>query len=131
MPKETVQEESAKITPEESKELEELTKLITDFIDRINLPQKIEVIDDIIHQLNFLRRFSLLSDKEKKFITEDGLAFPIEHQRIENAKSKEIKDKLINNLARTIYFRKIAWVAYLNGEKEKPYSDSINSNSNA
>lgn len=104
--------------------LEKITELLLEFLDGLDKPERIEAIDTLIHRLNFERRVTTLTEKEAEHMMNEGLS-PAQKEKLDEAKAKGNQskyDELINAYARATYFRRMAWVAYLNDGGEKPFS---------
>jgi len=99
-------------------------------LDQIEDKQaRIEAIDNAIHRLNFERRWQSLTPLQAEHMCDESLS-RAEHDALAKAKAKGGKhyDELVTVYARSRYFRKCAWMCYLNGETdEPPLADSITS----
>jgi len=93
------------------------------FLDTLDQNKRVEMIDDLIHRLNFERRFTLLTDEERTHMLDESLS-PNQRVKLDKVKdNRDAFDELIRDFARTRYFRKCAWIDYLNGvNAEKPWS---------
>lgn len=80
--------------------------------------KRLEVINDLLHSLNFDRRAAMLTNEEMAHMCNRSLSL-IERKRLDGAKTKKERDELIMMYARSNYFRQCAWADYLNGETEK------------
>jgi hypothetical protein len=94
---------------------------ILNHLDSIDdIKEKIEVIDDLIHRLQFERRLTDLSEAERKSMMCE--LFDCDRKALAECKTEADRDKLFESISRTMYFREIAWLNYLNGHaKEKPF----------
>jgi len=94
---------------------EKILKVDIDALDGLEKEARVEAIDDAIHRLNFERRVTLLTDKQRQHMMDESPSEAV-RQRIADCKSDKERDEYINGIARATYFRRIAWAAYLNGE---------------
>ena len=81
-------------------------------------PKRIELIDAAIHRLNFERRWQLLTPEQVKHMCDESLS-EAEHTALANSSGKQ-RDELVTMYARARYFRRCAWMCYLNGESNEP-----------
>jgi len=105
--------------------VDECVELLVAVLDKLEDPtKKRDAIDDAIHRLNFERRWALLSDKQRNHMHCTSLTEG-QKQALRDAlaKGKKQHDALIAEYARSLYFRKAAWVAYLNGEGDPPVGE--------
>lgn len=71
-------------------------------------------------------RFELLSDEEKRYLCElgdGGIVTAREREKLNQLLSDNNQkkyDEEIKKIARTNYFRRFAWIGYLNGTATKP-----------
>lgn len=86
-----------------------------DVLDNLEPCDRVEAIDDAIHRLNFERRVTLLTDKQRQHMMDESLSDAV-RQRLDTCKSDKERDEYITGHARATYFRRMAWAAYLNGE---------------
>lgn len=86
-----------------------------DALDNLEKDERIEAIDDAIHRLNFERRVTLLTDKQRQHMMDESPSAAV-RQRIADCKTDKERDEYITEIARATYFRRMAWAAYLNGE---------------
>jgi len=95
-----------------------------DILDGLTKNEKIELIEDALHRLNFEKRWTQLTDAQ--LIHMDNSPLSIEQlEKINNCKTDEAREVIINDHARAEYFRQCAWIDYLNGEiNEPPFKDS-------
>ena len=102
---------------------EEVEKSLLDFLDKLEMSKRLEVVDNLIHRLNFERRFMLLTDEEREHMLNEELS-PKERKWLDNVKSDpKAFEERIQSYTRSRYFRRMAWTAYLNGDNdEKPFS---------
>ena len=82
-------------------------------------PKRIELIDDAIHRLNFERRWQLLTPEQIKHMCDESLS-QAESDAIGKANGQKRYDELVTMYARSRYFRRCAWMCYLNGETNEP-----------
>lgn len=88
-------------------------------LDNLDDKQKrIDLIDDAIHRLLFERRWQSLTPEQVKHMCDESLS-EAEHAALANASGKR-HDELVTMYARARYFRRCAWVSYLNGETGEP-----------
>jgi len=86
-----------------------------DALDTLDRDARVEAIDDAIHRLNFERRLTLLTDKQRQHMMDEAMSVAV-RQRINACTSNKERDEYIIGIARATYFRRMAWAAYLNGE---------------
>lgn len=89
---------------------------VLDTLDRQN---RVDVIDDAIHRLNFERRLTLLSERQHRHMADESLT-SIEKEKLGRLKTEDERETYINDISRLRYFRRMAWIAYLNGETKVP-----------
>lgn len=88
-------------------------------LDALERKNRVDAIDDAIHRLNFERRLTLLSERQHRHMADESLTH-IEKEKLGRLKTEDERETYINDIARTRYFRRMAWVAYLNGETKEP-----------
>lgn len=86
-------------------------------LDCLEAESKIEAIDDLIHRLQFERRWFSLAPNQVQHMCDESLS-RAEHEALEKCTSEKQRDDLFSNYARTRYFRQCHWMMYLNGESE-------------
>jgi hypothetical protein len=102
--------------------VDECVEQLVAAIDRIEDSfKRREAIYDVLHRLEFERRFELLNAKQRAHMLDTSLTNE-QLKALEAAKSKSAKafDNLVSEYARSLYFRRAAWVSYLNGEGDPP-----------
>lgn len=107
----------------ENEEFEKLQESILGYLDTLESTQRTEHLEDLIHRFKFELRFARLTDEERAHMLDESLS-PEARAALDKEKpgSKRFDDR-VQMYARSTYFRRVAWVAYLNGEtKEKPFS---------
>lgn len=85
-----------------------------DALDSLDQKEKLNVIDDALHRLNFERRLAALSKSQLKHLENENLN-NAQRKRLEGCETKEQYDNVIEEYARNMYFRQCAWGDYLNG----------------
>ena len=96
-------------------EYEKILSVDIDALDALDREERVEAIDDAIHRLNFERRVTLLTDKQRQHMMDESPSDAV-RQRIAACSSDKERDEYITGIARAMYFRRMAWAAYLNGE---------------
>jgi len=81
--------------------------------------RRVELIDDLIHRLNFLRRLTLLTPNQIEHMQSTETLNDACRARLDQAEGTPLFDDLIEEYARSNYFRECAWVKYMN-EGGKP-----------
>lgn len=83
---------------------------------------EIEIINELINYLNYRLRLIQLSNNEKQDFIYCNEGYPLTNeQRKTLKKNKNNEDYYFEMWARATYFRKCAWLNYLNGNtNEKP-----------
>lgn len=102
--------------------VEECTEQLVAAIDCIEDSRKrCKAIEDVRHRLEFERRWNLLSKKQLDHMLNTSLTKE-QRKALDAASSKSAKafDALVADYARNLYFRRAAWVSYLNGEGDPP-----------
>ena len=99
-------------------ESERFCEAMLDVLDKMDKEPRLEFIDDMIHRLGFERRMTLLTEKQR--VNMDEQLTPEMRKRLDNAKNEEERENLITGWARTMYFRRCAWIKYLNEGGEPP-----------
>jgi hypothetical protein len=96
-------------------EFEKILSVDIDALDSLEKEERVEAIDDAIHRLNFERRVTLLTDKQRQHMMDESPSAAV-RQRIAECKTDKEREEYITGIARATYFRRMAWAAYLNGE---------------
>jgi hypothetical protein len=102
-------------TTERNMEFEKILSVDIDALDSLEKEERVEAIDDAIHRLNFERRVTLLTDKQRQRMMDESPSAAV-RQRIAECKTDKEREEYITGIARATYFRRMAWAAYLNGE---------------
>ena len=99
--------------------MEESPLLCLDNLDSLEQKEKLELLDDAIHRLNFERRLAALDDDQLKHMCNDSLNI---HQKAKLGKceTEDQREELFTDFARTRYFVQCAWADYLNGVCQDP-----------
>lgn len=108
----------------EREPFEEAQEMLIKFLDPLELERRKEIVDDLIHFLEFERRFMLLTDEEREHMMDEGLS-PKQREALDRDKalSEKAFEERLKGYARATYFKRMAWISYLNGQtKEKPFS---------
>jgi hypothetical protein len=88
-------------------------------IDSLPVEKRLESIKEIISALKFEERFHSLSDKELFDICERPFLLSDKaEKKLRECKNDNDINLLINEYARSRYFRDCAWGSFLNGETE-------------
>lgn len=91
------------------------------FVDKLKGKRRLERIDSLLRILNFERRLAMLTREELASMNDEFLS-PASKKRYNEVVPAERKE-LIEGHARTIYFRRCAWLSYLDGNTEdKPFT---------
>jgi hypothetical protein len=93
--------------------------LCIEALDGLTTAKRMEAIEDALHSLNFEKRVTGLTDEQKDHLFNDRLTDAAK-QRLAACKTDTAKEALIDEYARTRYFRRCAWVDYLNGVTDTP-----------
>lgn len=80
---------------------------------------RIEAIDDLIHRLQFERRWQQMADNQIKHMCDESLS-DAEAAALAKCATDRERDERIEMYARARYFRRCAWITYLNGETDAP-----------
>lgn len=102
---------------------EEVKEVIDEHLQQVNdnTEERIKRIKDIQRYLMYNLRLTELTEKEKDaFIStmEGGDLSDADRAILDNCKSEKELDNRISNIARATYFRRCAWLSYLNGETD-------------
>ena len=92
-------------------------------LDALKRKEKVEVLDDALHKLNFERRLASLTDKQLEHMNGGSLS-DAQRERIDNCKTDEAREEVIEGYARAEYFKECLWIDYLNGDGKIPIKDS-------
>lgn len=104
-----------------SAEFQKTEETLLAFLDTLEKDERLESIEDLLHRLNFERRLTTLTDEERNHMNNESLS-PEAKQKLDEARTVAGREKLITMYARSIYFRRCAWIDYLNGSTdEKPF----------
>ncbi len=103
-------------------EFQKTEETLLAFLDALAKDERLERIDDLLHRLNFERRLTALTDEERDHMNYESLS-PEAKERLGKAKTPAERKELITMFARSTYFRRCAWVDYLNGSSnDKPFT---------
>lgn len=103
---------------------DEEAKLL-EHLDSLDEEKRVDRIDELIHFLNYQRRYLLLTDEERAHACDESLS-PAMRDKLDKAKTEAEREKLIQMYARGNFFRKCAWADYLNGvTEEKPFDSKL------
>ena len=109
-------------TEKEVQESSLATQCYLSFIESLDaLPksERINAIDDLIHRLQFEKRWQLLDENQVRHMCDESLS-DTEAAAIANCVTVQERDERIDMYARARYFRRCAWITYLNGEGDQP-----------
>lgn len=87
--------------------------------DGLEKKDRVDAIDDAIHRLQFERRLTLLTEKQREHMCNESLS-GAQRARLDQCKTDEEREEVINGYARATYFKRVAWISYLNGETPNP-----------
>lgn len=87
--------------------------------DSVDKTVRVEAINDLIHRLKFERRWSSLVPNQLQHMADESLS-GAERKALAACKTESERDERFDMYARARYFRRCAWIMYLNGEEEKP-----------
>lgn len=107
-----------------SAEFRKTEETLLNFLDTLEKDERLESIDDLLHRLNFERRLMTLTDEEREHMNNESLS-PEARQKLDNAKTTAEREELITMYARSTYFRRCAWIDYLNGSTDKKPFTSV------
>ena len=97
-----------------------MEETLTAYLDKLDPKERVKKIDDLLHVLNYERRVALLTRDEMADLESLALS-PEAVEKLRSAKTEKEREELIKMYARARYFRKCAWVDYLNGVRpDKP-----------
>lgn len=96
-----------------------IEKGLLDYLDVLELNERIERIDDLIHRLNFERRLSSLAPNQLDNVLNCTLSEP-QLAQFDKCKTAIERNAVLHGYARTLYFRDCSWVNYLNGTSSEP-----------
>ena len=96
-----------------------IEKELLDYLDVLELNERIKRIDDLIHRLNFERRLSSLAPNQLDNVLNCTLSEP-QLARLDKCKTAIERDAILHGYARTLYFRDCSWVDFLNGTTSEP-----------
>ena len=89
-------------------------------IDDEKQGDKIVYLEQLIHRLQFELRFERLTQKQLEHMSERLSA--AERCKLNGATEAQ-RERYIQEFARARYFRRCAWIAYLNGDDPEPPCD--------
>lgn len=98
-------------------EFERVIDSVVSSLDCLEAESRIEAIEDLIHRLNFERRWFSLAPNQLQHMLNESLNCA-EHEALRKCASKKQREKLFSDYARTRYFRRCHWMMYLNGESK-------------
>lgn len=105
-------------------EFQKIEETLLAFLDALQNDERIASIDDLLHRLEFERRLTTLTDEEREHMNNESIS-PEARQKLDDAKTPEEREELITMYARSIYFRRCAWIDYLNGSTDKKPFTSV------
>lgn len=88
-------------------------------LDELDGKDRVDAIDDAIHRLQFERRLTLLTEKQRDHMCNESMSSE-QRDRIDQCKTDAEREGVINGYARATYFKRVAWISYLNGETPNP-----------
>lgn len=94
-------------------ESKDVLSIDLDALDAMDTKERINAIDDALHRLNFERRVTLLTDTQRKHMSEAPSLQQL--KAMNECKTDKERDALINDMARATYIKRCAWADYLNG----------------
>ncbi len=97
-----------------SAEFQKTEETLLAFLDTLEKDERLKSIDDLLHRLNFERRLTTLTDEEREHMNNESIS-PEARQRLDDARTPAEREELITMYARSTYFRRCAWIDYLNG----------------
>lgn len=98
--------------------MENLEEIILASLGRLEVKERISLIDDLIHRLKFERRVALLTPKQLEHMSNH---LSVEQKdRINNCKNEKERNEVVHGYARCNYIRELAWANYLNGWTDDP-----------
>jgi hypothetical protein len=92
--------------------------LFISWIDDVPKSDRVKLIDDLIHRLEFERRWQSLETNQIRHMCEE--MSESESIALSKCSTDAEKEEMIEMYARSKYFRRCAWMMYLNGESEEP-----------
>jgi hypothetical protein len=116
---------------------EEVLNVMDAHLQEVNADQKerLSRINEMLDYLNYNKRLTELSEAEKQAFVdtmEGSTLSEYDRKKLDGLKSEKERDHYINEVARTVYFRRCAWLSYLSGERaDKPYVESASAQTDA
>ena len=105
-------------------EFQKIEGAMIEFLDTLGRTDRLETIDDLFHRLNFERRLTALTKEERAHMQNATLSDKAE-AALKKAETPAKREESIVMYARSIYFKRCAWVDYLNGGRtEKPFDSA-------
>ncbi len=96
--------------------IEKTNQYFAEYLNGITkVENQVACIDELIKNLQYMRRLALLTPEERKDLLEVSLS-PEATKRLDGAKTKTERDELFSMYARSAYIRRCEWEKYLNGE---------------
>lgn len=99
--------------------------VVAEWIESLNdLPkeEKVEILEDALHRLNFEKRWTKLTHAQLLNMS-GSTSLMAQLERLNNCKTDEAREMMIEEYARAEYIRQCAWVDYLNGNGSVPFED--------
>lgn len=87
-------------------------------LDGLTPKERVEVIDDVLHRLNFEKRVALLTRGQKEHMSMS--LSDAQRERLASCKTEEERTEVVEGYARANYIRKCAWDEYLHGLVDDP-----------
>jgi len=101
-----------------TQEYKEIETALLEFLDKTRRRKRLEIIDELLHSLNFARRVAMLTNEEMAHMCNQSLS-PAAKKGLDEAATEEERDELFTMYARSNFFRRCAWADYLNGVTEQ------------
>ncbi len=98
---------------------ESVLSAIIKHLDGLDRQPCIDTIDDLIHRLQFERRWRSLRKNQRQHMLDESLSDAAK-EALSRPQTEEERDERISMYARAMYFRRCAWMEYLHGESDNP-----------
>ncbi len=97
---------------------EKMSNEVFKLLDAFTKDDRVAIIDELIHRLQFERRLTLLTPSQ--LTSMHRVLSPEALKRLDECKTEDEREEYITQYARAHYFRQCAWVDYLNGAIDEP-----------
>lgn len=118
------------MSEEEKSHIDLFITQVLDLLDGKEQTEKLELIEDILHRFNFEKRLAILTKEQLEHMHDTSIPLWLK-EKLDKCSTEGERKPLFEDFARTRYFRKCAWMDYLNGSCSDPPCPANNSRGSA